>query len=131
MRKILLAAAVLVALAAPAGAQQLTEPKLIRLFEIATNPTAFDGTRQEFRCVVIRASLGRAECVVVNMSQQVVGTMPLLLERFDGETRQRIVNDCTGDEIRQTCIVDIEAEVRDSSGPAIYDPAVTWVDLSE
>ena len=131
MRQTLLAAAVLASLAVPAGAQPLTEPKLIRLFEIATDPAAFDGTRQEFRCVVIRASLGRAECVVVNMSQQVVGTMPLLLERFDGETRRRIVNDCTGDEIRRKCIVDIEAEIRDSYGPSVHDPRVNWVDLSQ
>ena len=132
MRQTLLAAVVLAALIAPASAQSEMDPKLVRLFEIATDPTPFYGTRQEVRCAMYGANLTLAFCAVFNQAGQGVGMFPISTRRLSAEDRTHAVANCAGREPSPACVADITADVVEDYGSAsLRELDVTWVDLSQ
>ena len=113
MRQTLLAAAVLAALAAPASAEDAlsNSPPLVRLFEVVTDPAAFEGTRQEVRCHFRRANLTLAMCVVFNMSGEHIGDVPVIMRHLPADSRRHLVNNCTGEGVSAACTADMMADI--------------------
>lgn len=132
MRALALGLTLAAGIGAHAGAEEAVPPSvrdgLRTAFDIAADPTAWQGKSVIITCQLMLADLSTANCPVYNASGTSVGSILVLVREAVVADRKRAAEECTALANVERCTAMVSGTVDGSYGIVrLQKPRITWL----